>query len=511
VGWFRSIRREDNSPFPASGEAPADDLDAIVFAVSAISMNASRDRLRQVYAFIGERLNRLPAITIARLDAEIRRTMWSSVYRELDTSAVRHLAQPADDPCAALTVLAMHGNGFARQEAVRQLAKQRNSRSIPVLLLRSRDWVAQVRDEARRAIQPLVDVKHAAVWVSVLPLVLRDTSREDTELREAVLDILRAPEASEALLEAFVRSPATTTRVAAKVALENEGIDDERLLATLRQQRDVKTSAIIVEGILDRLDDQDRQSLLEQLLDHPQVRMRRMALVHLARRFPDRAQPHLKQALYDTSTGTRRTAQDILAMKGLDVPGQYCRTLEDRPTASLYGLAETGSSADGELVAPYLASSDHSIRKAAVTAIARLAPRAHIPALERAILDPYPGMARAAATGLIHTDLDVDRLWELLTTAPDDISERNIIRVARAQAFWTRVHLAIRAAASDRGQVSEWGDNELHDTSLVHVPPLGDEAARTEITKLWRTVGPKLGDDARQFEFVARWLQGAVE
>jgi hypothetical protein len=331
------------------------------------------------------------------------------------------------------------------------------------------------------------------------------------ELREAVLELLRAPTASDALLGAFSGSPATTMRVAAKVALENEGIEDEQLLATLKHQSDVKTSAIIVEGIVDRLDEADQRALLERLLVHPQVRMRRMALVHLARRFPDHALSHLEVALYDRSAGTRRTAQNLLAMKGFDVPAQYRGSLVDRPAASLYGLAESGSAADADVIAPYLASVDDAIRKAAITAVARLGPRAYVPALEAAIVDPYPGMSRAASIGLMQSDRNVDRLWELLTIAPNDITQRSVLRVVRTQAFWTRVNVALRAAASGRELIGEWGENELHNTPLVHVPPLADEAARADITNLWRTVGPRLGDDARQFEFVARWLRGGSE
>src|SRR5688500_7969966 len=100
-------------------------------------------------AALAARLDAMPALALASLDATIRRLAWKAPgWRR-----------------AALRLATMHPDGRVRQKAIRRLG----ARDARCLLLRVNDWVPEVRAAARRALARC----DATALVSALPLLER--------------------------------------------------------------------------------------------------------------------------------------------------------------------------------------------------------------------------------------------------------------------------------------------------------------------------------------------------
>ena len=66
---------------------------------------------------------------------------------------VERIVAAAADPAAAAAMLSMHPSGQVRERAVRILAASEDEISLPILLVRTADWVYQVRAAAERAVE----------------------------------------------------------------------------------------------------------------------------------------------------------------------------------------------------------------------------------------------------------------------------------------------------------------------------------------------------------------------
>ena len=95
-----------------------------------------------------------------RFDAELRaRTITAPDlipgWWGISPDAVVPYCAASNEPVLTAALLSMHPNGHVRERAVRQLASVAMPNSIPALILRSTDWVGQVREAAADGLQRL--------------------------------------------------------------------------------------------------------------------------------------------------------------------------------------------------------------------------------------------------------------------------------------------------------------------------------------------------------------------
>lgn len=92
-----------------------------------------------------------------------------------------------------LAHLSRDGNGRVREEALRRLAALADTATLPALLERVNDWVAPIRDRARRSVLDLATTANAAAFVQQLPEIdrLREALRQVLDEHPAVVQALR--------------------------------------------------------------------------------------------------------------------------------------------------------------------------------------------------------------------------------------------------------------------------------------------------------------------------------
>src|SRR5215471_3313779 len=117
----------------------------------------------------------IPPWGVPRLDRALRQSGW---YLNLFASAWWEL-RPRELPmldrnhpaCAPLLRLSMcHPSGWVRETAIRRSVEAPSDGDLPFLLVRTRDWVKQVRAAAVAASARFFAPEHAATVVAILPL-----------------------------------------------------------------------------------------------------------------------------------------------------------------------------------------------------------------------------------------------------------------------------------------------------------------------------------------------------
>src|SRR5262249_41871986 len=187
---------------------------------------------------------------------------------------------------------------------------------LPYLLLRTSDWVPEVRGAALAAARSYLRPWHADAVIAVLPLVrqLRRRARVDGELLGAIDQVLATPECAAALSGA-TRSPDAAIRLAAfRHVLSAASPRERALFVTALTDRH---AAVRLEATrrLRELGGPLLQELGPILRGDALGRLRALGLELLAPGAP----VHVEDYLSDRSGRVRRIAQRMLRDKGEDL------------------------------------------------------------------------------------------------------------------------------------------------------------------------------------------------
>ncbi len=86
--------------------------------------------------------------TERRVLVRVVRPDWFPEWPTIRKADVSHLVRAAGDPGGAAVVLSSHRNGYVREAAIGEIAKRDDPLALPALILRSSDWVDEVRAAA---------------------------------------------------------------------------------------------------------------------------------------------------------------------------------------------------------------------------------------------------------------------------------------------------------------------------------------------------------------------------
>lgn len=418
---------------------------------------------------------------LAQLDAMVREVSewrWGRV-------------KPTDVPQIALGVtsvlgvLSFNSSGFVREAAVRVLANIHDGQELPFLLIRLNDWVKQVRDAAKEAVDRRITSANAPHFVRCLPLTYRlgDQSREDhTAVIASISDLLRQPESQPSLHEALAAPDPQTRRLAFRVLVDMPGADLHPVLETALASSDPVLRFSAAHELRGRLDGQPLQVVLERLKSDRLMSVRREALYGYVEKLPDLASDVLHAALLDPHPSMREAARFYLRRSGMeDFAGFYRNLLEEATgselAAAFAGLGETGTVQDGPRLAALLTHSNARVRRAAVRAVGRLDTESFVDALLKALQDPFASVAKAARSVLeTHPRLvPPERLWSIFEDGEQPHTRRIALALMAKLGWWDSVWLLITAADSadptsrERavGYLRDW----QHDTGRLFARP----------------------------------------
>ncbi|MEU1589591.1 hypothetical protein [Micromonospora sp. NPDC005710] len=267
-----------------------------------------------------------------------------------------------------LVVAGCHHDGRIREAAVAHLADHRHPAALAVLALRTVDWVAQVRQRAREAIEDSWSPSRGSMTqLAEMAFALRGRNegawlaeRVEAALRDLPLDGL------EPLLTARDRR---TRRAAYRAATTGGLLSVHRLTTAAMKDDDLPIRTMCA------------QAAVAATSDPAQVRTllaSRTALVRAEALQAVTAVGELaaaESALSDRHPLVRAIAQAALRRSGADPALSYrllCGGSEPPVPGAVAGLGETGDAADARLVRPWLAHPRSRGRVEAVRALRRL-------------------------------------------------------------------------------------------------------------------------------------------
>lgn len=302
---------------------------------------------------------------------------------------------PGPDPVARAARALCHPDGRVREAALGEAVA--HPVLLPLLVLRAADWVAPVRERARRLLTGVLDVRSA---VALAPVVLRTGERERGTFAVGLLGAVLRQAPREEMLRVCAHPERAVRRFAVRLAVEEGRFSPAELARRAHADSDVVVQSVCADAALAALahgDDPD--GVLEPLLTARAPRVRAAGVTALRRAgLPRRAQDFLA----DRSTLVRACARYVVRQDGRDPLVWYRERCAgpEVPPGAVIGLAECGQRGDTAVLEPLLGHAEPRVRARAVAGL-RVLDAADTARLLPLLDDPAPGVVREVVAALL--------------------------------------------------------------------------------------------------------------
>ena len=392
---------------------------------------------------VAELVRDVTPFRLSWLDEQVRHgsyaQYWSNAWHELAPSAVMRLAQAYELDASVIGLLASHANGFVRAAALEVLAQQTSGQEIPYISLRAGDWVDPVAARAGELLISRLRSDNRHTVLDALPFILRvmgQHRRDHTAIERALKAVLLSDGGEDALARG--RQFDTSVRRQMYELLTAGGTASERFLNAGFKDPDAVIRMRAIRSAVTDPDFAHRAAILERLLRHdPDSGVRRLVLAVLSEHMPERIAPVFPDALLDRAASVRGLARFVASTHQLAcVPrevyiGALTGNLRRQLSAAIEGVGETGTSADVDLIAPFLSGPSPRIRRSALRAHAKLDAERAISSAIAALADDASSV-RSAAVEILGTNasrVDFDIVSRRVRSLPDPKVRGNLLRV----------------------------------------------------------------------------------
>ncbi|MGW2376572.1 HEAT repeat domain-containing protein [Kitasatospora sp. NPDC001683] len=417
-----------------------------------------------------------PALLL-RLDAFIRR---ESAY---STRPAPSLTEA--DP-VALVLAASHADGRIRERAVRRMLNQPRPELMPFIVLRTSDWVRQVRDPACAALAVLLHENPLLATPATVRTALLINRRRRGAFAHGQLLVPLLAESGTALSGTLLTAPEPAVRrFVLDTAAHRLGLRDLAALAESDPDRQVRARA--AEAAARQAVWTDQVELLRRLARSRHAEVRITALTGLMRTgSPQNVVPYLD----DPSALIRALAREAARRTGTDPLAYYRAAVQaaEPQVGAVGGLAETGSRADGPLLTALLDNPAPQVRVHALRALRSL-DMVPVPRVTALLRDGSTAVVKEAAATLAPsaTQLPADLLWDMLTDPQRPAVRRAGYRLLTRHDRLTALRAALVVSGDTHPRLSAQGRTDAttqirnlapHPWRTRPAPPLGASPAQ---------------------------------
>ncbi|MFI8207317.1 hypothetical protein [Streptomyces sp. NPDC085937] len=312
-----------------------------------------------------------------------------------------------------LALALCHRDGRIRQEAVRQSVRYPGL--LPLVVIRCADWVAPVREHARRLLSESLNVDSA---LDLGPLILRVGRRDRGAFGVDVLGQILRHASHGQLAVLFADPDLIVRRFAYRLAIEGRLLHPAELARAAARDEDTVVQDLCATAALTAMKDEDvHESVVPPLLSARNPRVRSAGVTALRRAGRSKqAEPYLS----DRSALVRACARYVVRQQGGDPVAWYRERFtapndSELPPGAVIGLAECGNRADAELLQPLLAHRAAQVRARAVAGL-RALDCVDVKQMRPLLDDPAAGVVRETAAALLPSAKQLPADWLLERT-----------------------------------------------------------------------------------------------
>lgn len=392
-------------------------------------------------------LDRVPPLLLPRVDEQWRQAFRVNWYDATGPAGWHRagsgwqwrsnlpvwLREHPDDLLVApgvVAALASSSDGYAREAAVRLLARIEHPLTTAVLLVRATDWVEPVRTAALRALHTRLSEQYAPHWARYAALIdrLEQLERGDADLVGKARALLSTPAGLQAIWDVLPRADRETRLSLLRVVEELPeplrvtwlGVFAGDSHALVRRRVADLAPVDQLYGLIADLDAGVREVVLRRLVDSVPA---------------NEVPPFLLTALLDPRTGVRALAQFEALRRGVDLGAAYLDMNESTLSRAALrgwtaGVRELGLVDAKSRLEALLQHPNARVRVEVLRALGALAPHRHVGLLENGLLGSGAETRVASAALRAANLLTTERLKALWSRTVTDRQRRRLVRLA---------------------------------------------------------------------------------
>ena len=343
----------------------------------------------------------------------------------------------SDERRAIVIFASFHPNGFIREQAVTLMAHYPNTLSF--LILRTNDWVLQVRQATRMSIDAKMSILSDGELVTALPFLEKmrrgKRSKHDYDVRY-FYDKLMDDRYKNDLEIGLCSSNHFTRKLCIDAMICAGSPEAHKILACLKREPVPFTRYVLYKKLLN-FDFFQKDEILRRMLGDKYPKVRMIAFLAME---GDRYDVALK-LLSDRSVGIRALARDYIKKvnSAFDFRQFYIDALPANTYASICGIGEVGDKSDANLIQGYWHNESPSLIKAGMRACLRLDRCKYQPIVIRMISDERSGISKQAYKLTKDYITDYNEIHELFCTAVCKHSRQRYADILMLALKWQRL------------------------------------------------------------------------
>jgi HEAT repeat protein len=387
-----------------------------------------------------------------------------------------------------VAMASFHPNGYVREAAVKYLEAQLSGLELPYLLIRLTDWVPQISERAKMALEARLQKDYFHNLIDNLLLIELLSKKRRGSAPEAIAsavfakihEALKAPENRPLLLKGLTAPTWETRRMCLKLLkimrveslacdgnaeakLEKARCDAREVIEAVLAEKDV-TNRLLIFDFSSDLETAEQIDLMTRLGKDTAPPIRRTALETLCRIDSNSAAQNLEKGLLDSSPLVREFARFKLIQSGSAINFRqfYLEKLQSKPSAktigsALAGLGEVGDEEDVEVLLTFFIHPKVGVRKFATLALGKLCTEGHDEVFLQMLDQASIGLSRAATSvisGLLEP-VDGPTLFQIFDQTQWKHVKLHAVRLFNSLPKWDRISYLLMASASQQADVKK--------------------------------------------------------
>ena len=349
------------------------------------------------------RLDGLTGEELLALDSALRLRQWA-VPGPIPPSPGNPVAPVWPDSDAAsryLFVAASDGNGFIRQEALKQFRLYPSRLALAAALIRMTDWVPQVQTDSEALLSAFSGQLPPTLWIDLLDLLVALRRRQrfrESVWQDQILPMLRAPESRDRRWRWATEGSWRVRLFALSLIVDDEPTE---ISAALRVAITSEELPVALWGIafLSRAQGVERIELLALAAAHPAACARAAAVRATATLEAESVRHLLLNAIFDPASGPRSAAaREFEHRLGQSARVLWRQALADKESVrwkgALLGLCDSPEAEDIPLITQAVEYRIAAVRCAGLRGLARIGAPTLQEYLNRALTDESKAVVR---------------------------------------------------------------------------------------------------------------------
>lgn len=371
---------------------------------------------------------------------------WSIDWEKVDISRMESVIGNEKTFLWVMRLGTFNPNGYYREKCINRLVKDPGSYIF--LLIRLKDWVAEVRAAARKACNDIVSLSFYELvnCLSSLEKVKRSERADafflkDLESRLSERIVLLSPGFEKRYLKGF---DVPTRRALYRILLENKRLGKDEVKGILASENNSQCLYYVMSLYIDRYGLTAEE--LDEFIDHKSFTVQRKA-IEQKYDLTSNPWPGLESKLLSPSTPIRELVRYILKKhNNFDCRAFYIEHLDSSDKCvCIAGIGETGKAEDAELIMPFLENADTRIVKAALHALANLGGDSLKDVFWKYLQDDRQNVAIQAFREITRLGLryGAKQIYDLFCKTDSQLLKIKLIYRLSHEAYWDRVPYAL--------------------------------------------------------------------